>query len=93
VPQAGFDDLLSGDGDPGTSVRVSRVVKDQQPPRQSYDPGHPHANKDGYVSLPNVNVVTEMVDLMSASGGYEGNVGAVTATKRGVHAARHIGRA
>jgi flagellar basal-body rod protein FlgC len=93
VPQVGFDDLLSGGGDPGTSVRVSRVVKDQQPPRQSYDPGHPHANKDGYVSLPNVNVVTEMVDLMSATRAYEANVAAINATKRVLQAALDIGQA
>ena len=61
--------------------------------RQSYDPGHPHANKDGYVSLPNVNVVTEMVDLMSATRAYEANVAAINATKRVLQAALDIGQA
>jgi len=92
VPQAGIDDLLSAEGGQGTAVRVSRVVKDQQPPRQSYDPGHPHADKDGYVSLPNVNVVTEMVDLMSATRAYEANVAAINATKRVLQAALEIGQ-
>jgi flagellar basal-body rod protein FlgC len=93
VPQAGFDDLLSAEGGQGTAVRVARVVKDQQPPRQSYDPGHPHADKDGYVSLPNVNVVTEMVDLMAATRAYEANVAAINATKRVLQSALDIGQA
>jgi flagellar basal-body rod protein FlgC len=92
VPQPDFDDLLAGEGGQGTSVHVSRVVKDQQAPRQSYDPGHPHADKDGYVSLPNVNVVTEMVDLMSATRAYEANVAAINATKRVLQAALEIGQ-
>jgi flagellar basal-body rod protein FlgC len=93
VPHAGFDDLLSGDGQDGEAVRVSRVVKDSQPPRQSYDPGHPQADKNGYVSMPNVNVVTEMVDLMSATRAYEANVAAINATKKVLQAALDIGQA
>jgi len=92
VPQVGFDDLLADQGGAGTAVRVARIVKDQQPPRKSYDPGHPHADKDGYVSLPNVNVVTEMVDLMAATRAYEANVAAINATKRVLQAALDIGQ-
>ncbi len=46
-----------------------------------HDPGHPDADADGYVRMPNVNIVTEMVDMMSASRAYEANVVAVTAAK------------
>jgi len=92
VPQVGFDDLLSADAGQGAAVRVARVVKDQAPARQSYDPGHPHADDDGYVALPNVNPVTEMVDLMSATRAYEANVAAINATKRVLQAALEIGQ-
>jgi flagellar basal-body rod protein FlgC len=91
VPTGGFEGLLAADEPPGTAVRVQRVVEDQRPPRRSYDPGHPHADKDGYVALPNVNVVTEMVDLMAATRAYEANVAAVNATKRVLQAALEIG--
>jgi flagellar basal-body rod protein FlgC len=92
TPQVGFDDLLAA-GDQGAGVKVSRVVKDQTPFRRSYDPGHPDAGDDGYVALPNVNVVTEMVDLMSATRAYEANVAAINATKRVLQAALEIGQA
>jgi flagellar basal-body rod protein FlgC len=92
TPQVGFDDLLAG-GDQGAAVKVSRVVKDQTPFRRTYDPGHPDAGDDGYVAMPNVNVVTEMVDLMSATRAYEANVAAINATKRVLQAALEIGQA
>ena len=50
--------------------------------RMVYDPSHPDADKDGYVKMPNVNVVTEMVDMISATRSYEANVTAVNATKQ-----------
>ncbi|MEW6269008.1 MAG: flagellar basal body rod protein FlgC [Thermodesulfobacteriota bacterium] len=94
IPQAEpFDDLLAASGGAGAAVRVARVVEDQKPPRRSYDPGHPHADQDGYVALPNVNVVAEMVDLMAATRAYEANVAAVNATKRVLQAALDIGEA
>jgi flagellar basal-body rod protein FlgC len=60
-----FEDML-GDA-AGSAVRVSRVVSDTRPPRVVFDPGHPDADPQGYVAMPNVNVVSEMVDLMTAS--------------------------
>jgi len=72
--------LSAEDGRRG--VRVSGVVEDQSPPRLVFDPGHPDANAEGYVAYPNVNPVTELVDLMSATRAYEANVQAVTATRR-----------
>jgi flagellar basal-body rod protein FlgC len=55
--------------------------RDTSPLRRVHDPGHPDADKDGYVTLPNVNIVTEMVNMVSASRAYEANVVAVTAAK------------
>jgi flagellar basal-body rod protein FlgC len=93
VPQAeGFDDLLTAGGPASSAVRVSRIVEDRQAPRLVFDPGHPHANGDGYVAMPNVNPVTEMVDLMAATRAYEANVTAINATKRILEAALSIGK-
>jgi flagellar basal-body rod protein FlgC len=63
-------------------VRVAGIVEDQTPNRLVYDPGNPDANAQGYVSMPNVNPVTEMVDLISASRSYEANVTAMQTTKQ-----------
>jgi flagellar basal-body rod protein FlgC len=62
-------------------VQVAGIVEDQGAPRRVYDPGHPDADAQGYVSLPNVNPVTEMVDLISASRSYEANVTAMQTAK------------
>lgn len=64
-----------------SGVQVAGVVEDQAPLRRVYDPGHPDADAQGYVSLPNVNPVTEMVDLISASRAYEANVTAMQTAK------------
>ena len=93
TPQSdSFDDLLAS-GTPNATVRVTRIVEDQRPPQLVFDPGHPDADQNGYVAMPNVNVVTEMVDLMAATRAYEANVAAVNATKRVLEAALEIGRA
>lgn len=60
-----------------TGVRVSKIVEDPSPFRMVYEPGHPDANKDGYVAYPNVNPITEMVDLISASRSYEANTAVI----------------
>ena len=73
-------------------MRVARIVEDETPPRVVFDPGHPDADARGYVAYPNVNPITEMVDLMSATRAYEANVAAVNATKRVLEAALSIGR-
>lgn len=69
----------AGQGSRG--VEVGGIVEDATPPRRVYDPGHPDADAQGYVSLPNVNPVTEMVDLISASRAYEANVTALQSAK------------
>jgi flagellar basal-body rod protein FlgC len=62
-------------------VRVAGIVEDQAPLRKVYDPGHPDADAQGYVTMPNVNTVTEMTDLIGASRAYEANVTAMQTTK------------
>ena len=64
------------------AVEVAGIVEDQSAFRLQYDPGHPDANAEGYVQMPNVNAVTEMVDLISASRGYEANVTAINTAKQ-----------
>lgn len=91
TPGGSFDDLLGAGG--SGAVRVARVVEDEKPPRVVFDPGHPDADAQGYVAYPNVNPITEMVDLMAATRAYEANVAAVNATKRVLEAALSIGRA
>ena len=65
----------------GQGVEVVAIAEDQTPNRQVYDPGHPDANAEGYVSMPNVDPVTEMVDLIAASRAYEANVTAMQTAK------------
>jgi flagellar basal-body rod protein FlgC len=94
LPQGeSFDDMLGPGAAPSAAVKVTRVVEDRRPPQLVFDPGHPDANAQGYVAMPNVNVVTEMVDLMAATRAYEANVAALNATKRVLEAALDIGRA
>jgi flagellar basal-body rod protein FlgC len=66
----------------GAGVQVSQITEDaKNPTKMVYEPSHPDANKDGYVEMPNVNVVTEMVDMISASRAYEANVTALQSAK------------
>jgi flagellar basal-body rod protein FlgC len=62
-------------------VQVAGIAEDPSAPRMVYDPGHPDANAQGYVAMPNVNSVTEMTDLISASRSYEANVTALQTAK------------
>lgn len=61
-------------GQEAVGVQVRQVVEDASPPRMAYEPKNPLANEQGYVSLPNVNVVEEMVNMISASRAYQANV-------------------
>jgi flagellar basal-body rod protein FlgC len=74
--------LASKSSSPVNGVQVAGIVEDPTPPRRVYDPGHPDADAQGYVTLPNVNPVTEMVDLISASRSYEANVTAMQTAKQ-----------
>ncbi len=55
-------------------VNISKIVEDQRPPKKVYEPGHPDADKDGFVSYPNVNTMEEMVNLIDATHSYEANL-------------------
>jgi flagellar basal-body rod protein FlgC len=73
-------------------VRVVDVVEDGRPPKTVHRPGHPDADEAGYVKLPNVNPIEEMVDMMTASRAYEANVAAIRISKSMVSKALEIGR-
>jgi flagellar basal-body rod protein FlgC len=63
-------------------VEVAQIATDTQPGKLVYDPSHPDANAQGYVQMPNVDTVTEMVDLIDSSRAYEANVTAMQASKQ-----------
>ncbi len=92
-----FADALSafsGEGGSATKgVVVDGVTPDQSPLKRIYEPGHPDADKQGYVSMPNIDTVTEMVDMMNATRAYEADVTAVNAVKGMAMKALEIGRA
>ncbi len=64
-----------------TGVRVSAVIENQTPMKLVYEPAHPMANEEGFVTMPNVNVVEEMVDMISASRSYQNNVDMMNTAK------------
>ena len=74
-----------------SGVKVTAILEDTSPPKLIYDPGNPLAGADGYIRKPNINIVSEMVDLMAAVRAYEANVAVVGDTKRLVDAALQIG--
>lgn len=74
------------------TVEMTGVRADPSPPRRVYDPGHPDADPQGYVAMPNVNVVEEMVNLMTASSAYEASVTAMQTVKGMARSALEIGR-
>lgn len=76
-----FAAVLGGVQSANEGVEVAGVVSDTSPGRLVYDPGHPDANAQGYVTMPNVDPVTEMTDLITANRGYEANVQAMNAAK------------
>lgn len=65
----------------GTGVKVKSVVEDASPLKMLYDPKHPMANEQGYVAMPNVNPVDEMVNMISASRSYQNNVEVLNTSK------------
>ena len=77
-----FSNVLDGEL---SGVRVAEVHVDESEPIRKYMPGHPDADKEGYVAMPRVNPAEDMVDLMGASRGYQANVAAVSAVKDMIH--------
>ena len=74
------------------AVNVSEIIDDPRPFKTVYDPYHPSADKDGYVSYPNVNVIEEMVNLLSARRSYEANISVIKAAKSMAKKALEIGK-
>ncbi|MCL2740522.1 MAG: flagellar basal body rod protein FlgC [Oscillospiraceae bacterium] len=76
----------------GAGVKVAAIVQDPTDFRMKYDPGHPDADEEGYVRMPNVDIVTEMVNLISASRSYEANQTAIENVKSMAMKTLEIGR-
>ena len=84
APPANFEETLrdvSGEGDRISCVRVDKVVETGGPFPKRYQPDHPDADSDGYVTYPNVDLIEEMANLLSATRSYEANVTVVEAIK------------
>jgi flagellar basal-body rod protein FlgC len=82
--------LPTNSGAVNGGVEVSGIVQDQSAPLMRYEPGHPDADANGYVAYPNINPLTEMVDLMGASRAYGANASALQAEKNMVSASLDI---
>jgi flagellar basal-body rod protein FlgC len=76
----------------GAGVRVVGVSSDPSAPRMVYDPGHPDADARGYVAMPNIQLVNEMVDMISATRAYEANAAAISSAKSMAAKALEIGK-
>ena len=83
---------LPGASNVAPGVHISQVVEDPSPPLKRYDPGHPDAGPDGYVAYPDINPLTEMVDLMGATRAYGLNGSAVQAEKGMITSALEIAK-
>ena len=94
VPATGtFEDHLDGTfGTQVSKVKVIEIHEDQKPGRKMFDPGHPDADKEGYVSMPNIQVMTEMVNMIAATRAYEANVTAINDAKQMALKSLEIGR-
>ena len=75
------ESLQYATGNIGKGVKVTEIVEDPSEGNKVYDPSHPDADENGYVTYPNVNVITEMTDLIDASRSYEANATAFSASK------------
>ena len=72
-------------------VAATKILADESEPKKVYNPGHPDADENGYVAMPNVNVLAEMVDMMSATRSYQANVTVIKSAKRMALKALEIG--
>jgi flagellar basal-body rod protein FlgC len=87
-------ELLAGKAgvDASAAVKVTQIVEDTRAPEMRYEPGNPLANAEGYVFAPNVNVVEEMVDMISASRAYQNNVEVMNTSKELLLATLRLGQ-
>ncbi len=91
TPRKNFEHILQRELE-AEGVRVQGIIEDQSPFRLVYNPSHPDARPDGYIEMPNIDIVTEMVDMISATRAYEANVTALNAAKSMALKALEIGR-
>jgi flagellar basal-body rod protein FlgC len=82
-----YKNQISGEG-----VKISKIVEDDSPFKSVYEPGHPDADENGYVEMPNVDTIKEMVDLISAQRSYDANITAMNSSKSMLMKALDIGR-
>ena len=88
-----FQEQLDGKIKEGIhGVKVAGITEDQTAPKKVYNPSHPDAKEDGYVEMPNISVLEEMVDMMSATRSYQANVTTIKMAKRMAMKALEIGR-
>lgn len=93
MPEArSFGEILTGEQAKIQRVQVSDVLVDRKAPLLKYQPDHPDANEEGYVAMPNINLMEEMANMIQATRAYEANVSALQATKNMALSALEIGR-
>ena len=91
--QGAFGEVLKAElSNKPSEVNVVGVINDSRKPLLKYDPLHPDADPQGFVSMPNINVMEEMVNMMTASRSYEANITAISTSKNMVQKALEIGR-
>lgn len=90
--QRNFKEILQKELADYGGVRVKGIQEDDSPLRRVYEPSHPDADQEGYVNYPNINVVAEMVDMISTSRSYEANTTVMTSIKNMAMKAIEIGR-
>lgn len=92
--QPSFDQALKNaqSDSVGEGVKVTKIIDDTSPFKQVYNPTHPDADENGFVMMPNVDVLKEMVDMISATRSYEANVTALNASKSFISKALEIGK-
>lgn len=86
------EELAAATQNTTTGVEVTKVVEDQSPFKKKFDPGHPDAGPDGFVLLPNVDVISEMVNVQEAARSYEANISVILAVKNMIAKTFEIGR-
>ena len=86
-----FGKMLARKLEAGKGVRVVGIMEDNTPSPVVYDPNHPDADAEGYVRMPNINIVSEMVDMITASRSYEANVATISSAKAMAMKALEIG--
>ena len=92
VEKNDFKEMLNEQLDSqGHGVQVAAIIEDEKPFIEKFDPHHPDADENGYIRLPNVNIVEEMVNMISASRSFEANATAIRATKDMAGTALDIG--